>query len=370
MTSPDDIYKVALTKLPQIGSVLARNLVSYCGGVKEVFTTPRSKLEKIPLIGPKTAEVVAKADVLDEAEEELRAMEGHGIKMLFYLDKAYPHRLRFCPDGPVLLYYKGKADLNSQRIVSIVGTRNNTHYGEEITEKVVSQLAAYNVVVVSGMAYGIDIIAHRAAIRHKMPTVGVFAHGLDQVYPWVHKATAEKMLDQGGLLTEYPFNTRPDKENFPMRNRIVAGLADAVVVVETALKGGAMITANIANSYSREVFAVPGTVEARYSKGCNNLIRTNRAILFEDVDSFVNEMNWGQTAREPENDNHQFELFLELEGAEKAVLEMLQNKKEMLIDDLVMHSGLNPTIVSSTLLELEFKGLVKSLPGKKYKLVH
>jgi DNA processing protein len=369
MTSPEDIYKIALTKLPLVGSVLAKNLVSYCGGVKEVFHTSKAKLLKVPLIGPKTAEAIEKAAVLEEAETELKELEGKGIQLLFYLDKDYPHRLRFCPDGPILLYFKGTADLNNNRIISIVGTRNNTRYGEEVTEQIVSKLAPYQVTVVSGMAYGIDIIAHRAALRNGMPTVGVFAHGLDQVYPWVHQATAEKMVDAGGLLTEFPFNTRPDRENFPMRNRIVAGLADAVIVVETAVKGGAMITANIANSYSREVFAVPGLVEARFSKGCNNLIRTNRAILFEDVDSFVHEMNWQQEPNGSEPANRQYELFVELEGTEKAVVEMLQTKHEMLIDELVMNTGLNPTIVSSTLLELEFKGLVKSLPGKKYRLV-
>ncbi len=367
MSSTEDACKLALTKIPGVGPVLARNLISYCGGVEEVFNTPLARLMKVPGIGKKTAESIRSSDFPEEAERELHEMRKAGVRFLFFLDEAYPYRLRHCHDSPLLLFYKGTADLNNPRSVAIVGTRNCSKYGEEICEYLVRELASVNPLIVSGMAYGIDISAHRAALRHGLDTVGVFAHGLDTVYPGSHFGTAQKMIQKGGLLSEFPFNTNPDRENFPQRNRVVAGMVDLVIVVETAEKGGATITADIALSYDREVFAVPGPLFSPVSRGCHVLISRNKAICVESVEQILKEMRWDLKEDAEDLKSRQMALFDGLESNEKKVIELLK-KGPVAIDDLVERSGMDAGDLLSILLQLEFSGIVRALPGKMYKL--
>ena len=261
------LYNIALTLVPNVGSVLAQNLIAYCGSAEEVFKASKLKLLKVPLVGEERADAIMNADVIKQAEAEMKFISDFKIQPLIYTDPEYPQRLRQCADMPILLYYRGNVDLNTDRIVSIVGTRNITEYGKEITRKIVEELSIQNILVVSGLAYGVDITAHNAALDQNMKTVGVLAHGLNTIYPAQHKASAKKMTEQGGLLTEYTSRHDMSPGNFPARNRIVAGMCDAVIVVESAVKGGALITANVANSYNKDVFAIPGKITDKYSVG-------------------------------------------------------------------------------------------------------
>ncbi|HXH19432.1 MAG TPA: DNA-processing protein DprA [Chitinophagales bacterium] len=359
------LYKIALTLIPNVGPILARNLIGYCGGVEEVFRAKPARLKKIPGIGEKTANEIHRADVMGKAEQEMEFIEKHKIQPLFYLDENYPARLKDCHDSPILLYYKGTADLNAPRVVGIVGTRSATDYGKSVTEKIVEALVQSDALVVSGLAYGIDVCAHKAALDNGLKTVGVLGHGLHTIYPSVHRSIAKKMAEQGGLLTEFTSDSKFEKTNFPARNRIIAGLADALIVVETRKKGGAIITAEIANSYNKEVFAVPGNIGNTFSEGCNFLIRTNKAILLDDLDEFMFAMGWKQENGKPAA--RQAELFAELEPDEKILVDMLREQK-MRIDEISARMNRPSGIIANSLLSLELKGIVKTLPGKVYEL--
>jgi DNA processing protein len=359
-------YRVALTLIPNIGDILAKRLVSYCGSVEAVFKEKRATLEKVPGIGSVYAGAVLQQDVFRRAEEEVRFIEKNGITPVFYLDPEYPKRLTHCEDSPVMLYFKGDADLNSNKIISIVGTREASDYGRELCEKLVADLAVFNPLIVSGLAYGIDIYAHKAALENGLKTVGVFAHGLDKVYPAVHKSTAERMMNQGGLLTDFTSKIRPDRENFPRRNRIVAGIADATVVVESKRDGGSLITADIANSYNRDVFAFPGRVGDATSEGCNNIIKQNKASLIQSAEDLIYIMGWEQLKKK--NAPVQRQLFVELKPEEEALVNVLKEKSVVNIDDMCHFVKMPMSKVSSLLLTLEFSGIVRSLPGKMYKL--
>ncbi|MEP7171102.1 MAG: DNA-processing protein DprA, partial [Bacteroidota bacterium] len=325
-------------------------------------------LEKIPDVGPVTAEAIKKFHDFEKAENECRFIEKHNITPLFYLDKSYPARLKNCSDAPVMLYYKGNADLNSQRIVAIVGSRSATDYGKTITEKIVADLKPSKVIIASGLAYGIDVYAHKAALKNEMETVGVLAHGLDRIYPGLHRSIAEKMIERGGLLTEYLTETNPDKENFPQRNRIVAGISDAVVVIEAAKKGGALITAEIADNYNRDVFAVPGRLNDSLSEGCNHLIKINKAALIESAKDIEYIMGW-EEKQSKKIKNVQRNLFIELNAEEKSLIDFISLNGSMNIDAICSNMTLPVSKVSATLLNLEFKGMLKSLPGKIYELI-
>ncbi len=365
----EKLYQIALTLLPNVGSVLAKNLMAYCGSAENIFTTSKGKLEKIPLIGKERAEAIASADVLKEAEAELAFVEKYNITTLFFTEKSYPQRLRDCNDAPVLLYYKGNADLNAEKIVGVVGTRRITDYGKEMTRKLIEDLAAQNVLVVSGLAYGVDIAAHHAALENNLPTVGVLAHGLNTIYPKQHKSTAKKMVELGGLLTEYASQHDMHPSNFPSRNRIVSGICDAVVVVESAVKGGAVITANIANSYNRDVFAYPGKANDRFSTGCNFLIKTFKAKMIEGADDLLKEMNWTSGEQSSKAKKAPRQLSLNLTEEERTVYTLLNTKTELAIDELADSTNLNISALAATLLEMEMNNLIVSLPGKRYKLV-
>jgi len=361
------LYKIGISLIPGVGDVNGKKLINYCGNAEAVFSSSRKALMAIPGIGQTTVNSILNQKILDRAARELDFLMQHQIKALFYEDADYPQRLLNCYDHPLMLFYKGKADLNHSRIISFVGTRKATDYGRSRCKELLDGLKEKEILLVSGLAYGIDACAHHQAVDLDIPTVGVLGHGLDRLYPAQHKKLAENMLAQGGgLLTEFLSKTIPDRENFPRRNRIVAGMSDAVVVIESDLKGGALITAELANSYNRDVFALPGRIGDRYSRGCNFFIKTNKAALIQSSDDISYIMGWDDRRRK---EKRQTELFIELSEEEKYILSMIQATGSMGIDQLVIQSGINPSKVASALLNMEFSGLILSLPGKQYKSV-
>lgn len=357
------LFQIALTRIEGVGAVLARNLLSYCGSAEEVFNKSPRQLAKIPGIGSTLAAAIHSGAALKRAESELLRMEKNAIRALFITDPSYPFRLRQLPDSPLLVYVKGDVDLNAPRSVGIVGTRTPTPRGIAFCEELVAGLRHFHPLIISGLAYGVDIGAHRSAIKEGLSTIAVLAHGLGTVYPSAHRPLAEKLTNKGLLLSEHGFDVMPEREFFPMRNRIVAGLCDAVVVVETALQGGSMITADLANGYARDVFAFPGRASDPFSSGCNHLIKTNRAALLESASDLIEAMSWDASDR---GEFRQGELFTELDPDAKKILELLLPVDEMGIDQLAYLSGQAPGELASLLLDLEFQGWVKSFPGKRF----
>lgn len=363
----DLLYQIALTLIPGIGPVQAKILTEHFGNAAAVFSAKESQLKKIEGIGEVRAKSIKSFTDFKEAEEEIKFIEKYKITPLFITDKNYPQRLLNCYDSPTLLYYKGTADLNNQKIVAVIGTRNNSDYGKQVTEKFISELTSYNILVTSGLAFGIDVIAHKAALKSDLPTVGVLAHGLDQIYPAPHAALAKDMAKaNGGLLTEFRSKTKPDKHNFPIRNRIVAGMSDAVVVVETGIKGGSMITAELANGYNKDVFAFPGKTTDTKSAGCNYLIKSNKAVLLTGTNDLLEIMNW---AEKPKNKvKKQRELFIRLDENETLIVNILKEKEIAHIDEINLRSNLNSSAVAAAILNLELQNVIVSLPGKLYQL--
>lgn len=359
-------YQIALTLLPGVGDVLAKSLLAYCGSAEAVFKQNKGHLLKIPEIGPVTAKAILSHAVFARAEEEVDFMEKEGVTPLFFTDAAYPQRLKQCSDSPVMIYYKGNADLNNTKVLAVVGTRNATEYGKMACEQLVAELAPFDVLVVSGLAYGIDLCAHKTALTAGLPTVGVLGHGLDTLYPAIHRSVAKKMQVQGGLLTEYMSQTKPNPENFPARNRIVAGMADAIVVVEAAVKGGALITADIGNSYDREIFAIPGRVNDLYSAGCNALIKTNKAILAESAADIAYHLGWDLSGEQVKP--KQAKLLLSLSAEEQLLVDVLQQEPTVGMDTISYRTKMPVHKVAALLLDMEFNGLVKALPGKMFQL--
>ena len=371
----DTHHQIALTLVPGVGSILIRQLISYCGSAPDVFKSPLARLMKVPGIGEVTARAILKPGVLTEAEQVMKRLEKLGATTLFYTDKAYPVRLKTLYDAPALLYFKGSANLNAPRTIGLVGTRQATDYGRRITHEIIEAVAPYGVSVISGLAYGIDIAAHRSSLANNLPTVGVMASGLDIIYPNVHQKTAGEMLVQGGLLTESQPGTKPDAHLFPARNRIIAGLSDAVVVVEAAAKGGALITAEYANNYHREVFAVPGQLNQAFSAGCNKLIRENKAQIYTSPKDIIEALNWDHTANQGgthglRKDSAPPPLPIDITDEETQILSLLRQVADLHIDDLSWKTQLPMGRLASLLLNLEFRGFVRSLPGKKYAVVY
>jgi DNA processing protein len=362
---PNDLlFKIGITLLPKIGVVNGKQLIAFCGGAEAVFKENAKALKKIPNIGSVAIKSILNHNVLSRAEEEIEFIEKHNIQPLFYTDKDYPTRLSNCHDSPIMLYFKGNIKLNQHRVVSMIGTRRATNYGKEICSEICTHLKDYEVLILSGLAYGIDTCSHREALENGIQTVGVLGHGMDTIYPAQNRKIAEKMIQQGGLLTEFISKTKPDRENFPRRNRIVAGMSDAIVVVESSRKGGAIITAEIGNSYNRDVFAVPGRAGDEFSKGCNYLIRTNRAALIENGSNITYFMGWEKTEIKK---NHQASLFVNLNDIEQRIYDCISISTEISIDKISIITSIKPSVVASTLLKLEFEGLVRNLPGKLFK---
>ena len=363
------IYQIGLTMIEGVGDVLARQLLEVLGDAEAVFVEKPRLLEKVPGIGKTIATKERRDKALSLAEKELAFVEKNHIALYFLTDADYPKRLFECPDAPVLFYFKGNADLNAARVISVVGTRRATAYGQEQTEHLLNELSRSfpDLLVVSGLAYGIDICAHRSALKCQLPTVGVLAHGLDRIYPPVHRATAVEMLAHGGLLTDFPMDTNPDRQNFVRRNRIVAGLADAIIVVESAEKGGSLITADLALSYGRDIFTFPGRVTDPRSKGCNALIRQNKAGLITCAEDLILSMRWdvaSQTQALPQ----QTQLLFSENQEGNRVLELLIAHKEMHINELALSLELPIQQLSPILFELEVDGKIKSMPGGNYKV--
>jgi len=360
--------RLALHFLPRIGPVLARLLISYCGSVPEVFRKRKSQLERIPGIGRERAALIRKDDVFDRAEAEIAFMSKHKVRPLFYLDADYPWRLKHCDDAPLMVFTKGECCWNEKRMLAVVGTRHMTTYGRDCTQRLIEELSTYKPVIVSGLAYGIDIQAHKSAMKNNLPTIGVVAHGLDRIYPSENRSTAEKMIRTGAIVSEYPSRTKPDREKFPARNRIVAGMCDAVIVVESADKGGALITAALANDYNREVFAIPGRVTDPFSQGCHQLIRENKAMLMEDAAHIATMMGWDDDAAK-KTTPAQLELFNSMNEDELRIVDLLRAEGKSGIDTIVKGSDLTLSRVTSALLSLEFAGALRVLPGKTYELI-
>ncbi|MFT3884736.1 MAG: DNA-processing protein DprA [Flavobacteriales bacterium] len=360
------IHRIALSMLKGIGPVNARSLVAYCGGVEPLFTDPavRRSLEKVPGIGRVLASSIRGSQVLQAAERELGYVRKHGLRMLFYLDADYPRRLRPCEDAPVLLYVAGSADLDAARSVAIVGTRTPTEQGRRTCAELVEGLAASGALIVSGLAYGIDIEAHRTALRQGLPTIGCVAHGLDRLYPGEHAATAREMRAQGALVSELPSGSPFAPGNFPARNRVIAGLGDCTIVIESGVKGGSLITADIANSYDREVMAFPGRAGDAKSTGCNRLIRDNKAHLITGAEDVLKLMGWEDAPKKATA--AQVPLFAALLPEEKALVDLIRAKGKVDIDSLCMESRMAPQKAAGLLLNLEFSGVVRALPGKVY----
>ncbi len=360
---------LALHFIPGIGDYLVKQLISYCGSAEQVFKAPKGKLLKIPGIGEVTAEAIKTGNTFHQAEKEFKKAEKEETEILFFTDKKYPQRLKEIEDAPSLLYYKGNANLNHPKSVAIVGTRQATDYGKEIVSQIIENLKPHDAIIVSGLAYGIDIQAHKQSLKNELATLAVMGSGIDVIYPAVHKEVAKKITNHGALLTENHFGTKPDAHNFPSRNRIIAGLCDALIVVEAAEKGGALITAEIANTYNKDVFAVPGSLGNTYSEGCNKLIRNNKAVIYTSIKDLEYHLNWSVDEAQSDTKGKIDFDFSYYNEDEQKILSILKDKNgPMMIDELTVRSSLSPSQLASLLLTLEFSNVVKQLPGKQFAL--
>ena len=367
----EQIYTLALTRIPGLGLMGAYNLVRTLGSASAIFQHRKELKELLPEVSDKLIKALDCPEAFHRAEEELKYAEKNQIQCITLNDAAYPSRLKECEDAPLALFYRGNAPLNALKVISMVGTRHATTYGEGLCQSFIRELKELrpDVLIVSGLAYGIDICAHRAALQHGFATIGVLAHGLDRIYPTAHRKTAIDMMNHGGLLTEFMSGTNPDRQNFVKRNRIVAGMSDATIVVESAIKGGALITAELAESYHRDCFAFPGRTTDIYSAGCNEIIRNNRASLLSSAEDFVNAMGWNLTNNKTK-DVIQRELFPELSEEEKKIVQVLhRNPDGIQINTLIVETNIPINRISAILFELEMKGVVRALAGGVYRLL-
>jgi DNA processing protein len=363
---PDLIYQVALTLMPGVGPLIAKTLTEHLGSAESVINANPKEIEEIPGARKVLWKAIHenKELALKRAEKEILFITKHNIKALFYQDEDYPSRLKQCDDSPYLLYYKGKAKLDTGKIIAVVGSRKSTEYGRSVTHNLIKDLKEYNILVISGLALGIDIEAHRSSLEYGLDTVGVLAHGLDRIYPSVHRDSAEKMLERGGLLSEFMSETNPDRENFPKRNRIVAGLADATIVIESGEKGGSLISADIAHSYGREVLAYPGRTIDKYSVGCNRLIKSQKAIMMENAEDLIKHMDWGEGKKEK-----QLKLQMnQFTNPEQKILNLIAEVSSIHIDTLSSLSELPLPVLKNHLFQLEMKGIIKMVPGNRIQL--
>ena len=367
-------YTMALTRLTNFNYQQALELYKAVGSAQLLFEHRNEIGDIIKDASPRLVEALKDwNEPMRRAEAEICFMEEHRIRALTLTSDDYPQRLTECPDAPIIIYYTGNADLNQTRIISIVGTRRMTTYGEDLIRRFVRDLRQYcpEVLIVSGLAYGVDICAHRQALENGYPTVGVLAHGLDQIYPYRHRDTAAQMLNHGGLLTEFMTQTNADKPNFVRRNRIVAGIADATILIESGARGGGLITAEIAQSYARAVFAFPGNVGQPYSEGCNNLIRDNGAGLISNAEDFVKTMGWLDETRRQQAfaDGIERNLFPDLSPEEDQVVSLLQQTNDLQLNIITVKTGIPIGRLTALLFQLEMKGVVKPLAGGIYHLL-
>lgn len=360
------IYLLALNKISKIGPVLSKNLIAYCGGVEQIFSSSLKELKSIPGIGPKVASNIKQSNLLEEAQAELELCHKQNIRIVSYLDTDYPQRLIHYKDSPTVIYCKGDMELNAHRTAAIVGTRNMSAYGQQQTERIIQELKNYNVQIISGMAYGVDITAHRTCVQLDIPTIAVLGSGLDRLYPATHNHVARKMLKHGGLISEFSLGTGPDREHFPMRNRIIASMSDTIIVIESKKKGGSMITADLAFHYNKDVFAIPGRVGDDKSEGCNLLIKWNKAALIQSGDDIARAMMWD---KQQEQQTIQRQLFVSLSDIEKSIVDIIKEKGSINVDELSHTLDKKGSQLAGTLLQMELNGIIKSLPGNKIILV-
>ena len=360
------IEKIALTKIKGIGPKYSRLLLAYFGNVADLFASSTQELKSIPGLSSAVIQQIQSKAVFKEAEDELYHIEKHGIDLLWLKDKAFPQRLRHCEDAPLVLYSYGHADYNKQKVVSIVGTRNATHYGKRIIDELLDGICDLDALVVSGLAMGVDVMAHMGCIHRNICNIAVLGHGLSRIYPAHHREVSREIIHHGALLTEFTFNTIPDKNNFPMRNRIIAGLADVTVVVEAGEKGGALITAGLANDYNRDVCAYPGAVDQLYSAGCNQLIKNNQAHLIRNSQDLLDLMQWHNQEGNREK-GIQLSLLPDLSEDQRIVHEFLRESDEASVDEIAFHSDWPQSKLAIVLLEMEMAGHIVALPGKVYK---
>jgi DNA processing protein len=363
---PDLPFLISLTQVPQVGSIQARILLQQFGSAEAIFRSSVQELEQVEGIGKIRAHSIKSFRDFHIAQKEISFLQRYGIRAISIQDADYPQRLLTACDAPALLFFKGNANLNARRIISIVGTRRNSEYGKIITEKIIRDLEFLDVTIVSGLAYGIDVIAHKSALRLNITTVAVLAHGLASIYPTEHSQLSKQMLNHGGLLTEYISSVKADRHHFPIRNRIVAGISDCTLVMETGVKGGSMITADLANGYHKEVFAFPGRATDFKSAGCNWLIRNNQATLLESAQDLIRLMGWEE--KKPSVERKQGELFVELNEVEQRIMELLKERDQMHIDVINATTGFPGSRNAGALLDLEMKDLISSMPGRIYRL--
>jgi DNA processing protein len=359
------LYQIALTQVPQIGDAYAKLLIQHFESAQAVFQASKRQLECIEGIGTIRAQQIKQFKDFEQCEKEVEFIKKNKIEPLFISSERYPKRLLHCADSPILLYYKGTADLNASKIISVVGTRQPTAYGSLLCHQFIDALATFDVTIVSGLAYGIDATAHRSALQHQLPTVAVLGHGLDRIYPAAHRALASQIIQQGGLLTDYISGSLAHPQNFPKRNRITAALCDAVIVIESGIKGGSLITASIANGYHKDVFAFPGKTTDVKSQGCNYLIQNHQAGLITDASDFIHLMNWSSNRTSIQ----QGELFATLNEIEKKIVDKMDSSQSIHIDQLLQHADLPYSKTAGILLQLEMKKVIQLLPGNRYKLL-
>lgn len=366
MTEDELFYLLALQRVEGVGDVMAKKLITHCGSADAVFSTKSAQLAAIDGVGSMLLKNIKDKSVFDKATAEMQFIKHNNIKVAYFQDADYPERLKQCIDGPLLLFSSGAIDLKNRKIISIVGTRQITSYGIDFCRKFMEDLAPLDPVIVSGFAYGVDIVAHQLAIELNLQTIGVVAHGLNQIYPKTHKKYVAKVEENGGFMTEFWSSSNPDKENFVRRNRIVAGMSEATIVIESADRGGSLITANMANDYNRDVFAVPGRVTDKYSQGCNNLIKTQKANVLTSAADLVYILNWEvQKQVKPV----QKQLFVTLDDDEQLVYDYLLRTGKEVMDIIALHCDFPIYRISGLLLNMELKGLVRPLPGKLFEAI-
>jgi DNA processing protein len=361
------LHALALLKVDGIGDVVAKKLITHCGSAQDVFQSKKKALLAIDGVGEILYKKLQEKNVFQLAEKELLFVEKENISISYYLDQNYPERLKHCIDGPVVLFQSGHINFENRRLINIVGTRQITPYGTEFTKKLIADLAPLNPIIVSGFAYGVDIVAHQAAMENNLQTIGVLAHGLNQIYPKMHKKYMAKMEQNGGFMTEFWSTSNPDRENFIKRNRIVAGMCEATIVIESAEKGGSLITANLANDYNRDVFAVPGRITDKFSQGCNNLIKTQRAHLLNSAADLIYILNWDLSDKKVKPIQKQ--LFVSLTEEEQKIYDYLLTKEQEVMDIIALDCDFPIFKISSLLLNMELKGVIRPLPGKLFEAV-
>jgi len=366
MTSNELFYILALVRTEGIGDAFAKKLLDYFGSAENIFSTTKQEFSSIPRLPENVIKRILNKSSFGEAEKEIAFIEKQNLKIFFFENEDYPEKLKHCTDAPILLFSTGDFDLNNRKILSIVGTRQITPYGTDFCKKLIEDLVEVNPIIISGFALGTDICAHLSAIKNGLQTIGVLAHGFDRIYPASHKKYVSQMEENGGLLTEFWSGSVPEKENFVRRNRIVAGMSDATIVIESASKGGSLITANLANDYSREVFAVPGKTTDKYSEGCNNLIKTQRANLLTSVDDILYMLNWDSKPKKEKAVQKQ--LFLDLNSEEQKIYDYLHTNGKEMLDIIAKGCEIPVYKTASVLFDLEMKGVVRPLPGKMFEI--